>query len=228
MRPYPRPGSAILSTDMLVPRNVEVHGATDQVAELAKRLRAAGGRNEWQPAHAQGEKVRRRPTGEEPLVFEFKAADGQRALLWFFPKGDRASVGNIVPLDRQKLEPARYNSIVASFVATYLEPICKDIGCRIELGPEERTAKSSLSEAAMRALEHFSDHANKGTGNAHPDDARRWADFVIQCFRDRTKMGVYVFREWMREAEWEDSVIDDLYDDYETGLEILKRYEETR
>jgi hypothetical protein len=51
---------------------------------------------------------------------------------------------------------------------------------------------------------------------------------VIQSFHDGKKIDAYVFREWMREAEWEDSVIDDLYDDLETGLEILKRYEETR
>lgn len=219
---------AVRCAAMLVPRNVDVLGTAEQVADLVGKLRAAAAVDRWEPAHDQARKVRPHPAGQEPLVFQHRDEDGKRALLWFFPKGNRANVGNIVPLDRQKLDPSDYNELAASFVEHYLRRVCEETGCRLELGPEERTAGNMLSGAAMRALESFSNHANKGTGNSHPDDARRWADFVIQCFRDKEKLSFEVFREWMRTEEWTDSMIEALYDDLETGLEVLQRFEETR
>lgn len=206
---------------MKTPRNVDVVGTRHQLEQLVNSLKKRDSLGSWQLTEEFSRK-----SLDSSLVFKYTRAQVPYALLWISTRdAERLCISNIVPLVGKRIFADEYNRIAGEFVQDILEPLCRGIGCDIKFGPEERTVETELSAKTLKALKRFLDLANPSTGNSHPEDSRRWNDFVIQSHQDQSIISHDVFMEHLTDREWDEDIADDLYSDYESGLSLLTRYD---
>ena len=86
-----------------------------------------------------------------------------------------------------------------------------------------------IGEDSYRLLYRFSHSANKSTGNTNPHDFERWCDFVLAIFRNQVELNADDLVRWLEEDEgWSDTIAWKLGLDFEYGLQLLKRYEQSK
>jgi hypothetical protein len=138
-------------------------------------------------------------------------------------------VSNILPVSRDRLSYAEYNTVLEQFFRGALEPSAERSGLTVVLTEAQVDLEHWMSPAAAGKLPAFSASANKGTGSAHPQDRERWNDFVLSAHRDGSRMDAATLQRWLVEAEgWSPEVAEQLALEYEYGRELLTFAEEHR
>jgi hypothetical protein len=169
--------------------------------------------------------------GPEPDTYRcFRTRDRTEfsdALLWLFAgeKGASWRVTNIVPaVPDAAFSEATYYSLLMSFREATL-PLANETGVtisvpRLDVGPEYWLTPDQES-----LLQLFSRNANRSTGSAHPQDRKRWNEFVIAVHRDGSNVGgADVQRILIEHEHWPEGMAHELAIDFDKQLALLRDF----
>lgn len=156
-------------------------------------------------------------------------------------------VGNIIPLEKNELSIEEYNNILLKFYDDIIEPYKK---CNSSLNiskPSDDVFNPTniISKEALKKLEAFSLAANKSTGSSHPDDRKRWFDFVCQTVDDGKMFDYSTLSNFLQDENywgkkssdfigvmgkfaWDEENACELASEYENLCDVLQYYKKTR
>ncbi len=154
-------------------------------------------------------------------VFHYQRKDIQ-GVIWTYDYGLSLETFNIIPLLGNKLMPEEYNYILNQFVDVFVNRTAADYGAVVTLSKPVLDIKDYLGEEGEERLKQFSDWANKGTGNTHPNDFNRWCDFVLYSFHSNRVIPTDLLGGWLLENGWTSDIVEELELDYEYGINLLK------
>ena len=152
-------------------------------------------------------------------------------------------VGNIVPLEKDKLNIDEYNDILVKFYNDVIKPY-KNCGTELdisELSDDVFNPCSVISKEALKKLEIFCRAANKTTGSSHPCDRERWFDFICQTVDDGKMFDSSILANFLKDENywgekpdgfigamgnyaWDEEQAYELAKEYEILCEILQYY----
>lgn len=163
---------------------------------------------------------------EQISCFESPEINGVKGYVWFVIWDNELKVTNIVPTEPGSLSFDEYNAILDKFHQECINPI--DIGDNSTLIVSE--GKYNFKEIAGKntfdKLIRWEKSCNHSTGNTHPMDFERWADFLCIAFNEKTKLTPDLLQRWLlEECNWnDDELVTKIVIDYEYGLSILEHY----
>ncbi len=174
------------------------------------------------PTHARGEKA---------LPFERERGDSlEGAALFLWPTAEGFHVSNIIPTVVRELNISAYNAILEDFITHVARPAAVASGFEVKTTATEQSLQEWLPQPAAEALQRFSRSANKSTGSSHPYDQARWFEFLIECTHGLGNyLDTVILIRWLKEVEgWSDDVAHDLAIEYEFGLALLRKYDDSQ
>lgn len=152
-------------------------------------------------------------------------------------------VGNIVPLQKDRLSIEEYNAVLDLFYAEIILPNQRKMENIEIVGPESDVFDplKYISKEALEKLERFCDCANKTTGSAHPSDGERWFDFICQTVDDNQTLDYDTLYRFLMDEEywgkkgtgflgcmghfaWDESHAAELALEYDSYVRILEYY----
>lgn len=155
-------------------------------------------------------------------------------------------VTNIVPLSKSRLSIDEYNAVLDCF---YEEVIIPNKEKLINIHVEEPTSGvfdplDYMSEEALQKLKLFCNCANKSTGSSHPEDERRWFDFICQTVRDKKIIDYDTMFNFLKDEDywgkkdngfigvmgqfaWDEEMASELALEYDNYVRFLQFYIET-
>ena len=156
-------------------------------------------------------------------------------------------VGNIVPIKKSQLSIDEYNAVLDLFYLEVIAPnIEKLIGITV-IEPESDVFDplNYISKTALEKLERFCYSANKSTGSAHPDDEKRWFDFICQTVDDNQVMDYDTIYRFLKDEDywgnkdnsfigvighfaWDEDHAAELANEYENYVRFLQYYKNSR
>lgn len=154
--------------------------------------------------------------------FEGKIIKGA---VWVWDYYGYLEVFNIIPLVGHSLDYDQYNYILNDFYKTFIESLAKKYNAEINISSPEKKLINTIGDDAYRALEMFSNGANKSTGNVHPFDFERWCNFIFIVFRNDIDVNVEELIHWLEENGWDSDLANRLGSEFEYSLNLLKNYE---
>jgi hypothetical protein len=165
----------------------------------------------------------------EVICVQSPIVNMRSGLVWFGLSNDGCIyVYNIIPTDNSNLEYDEYNDILEEF---YIKCIVNNETSKkftIEFTKDEYDIKDFLSEKGFTLLERWEASCNHSTGNTHPLDFKRWAEFIIEVHKSKSTLSTGDLRRWLIEAKGWSEDIDLVYKmiiDYEYALSILEFYD---
>lgn len=84
--------------------------------------------------------------------------------------------------------------------------------------------KEYIPLTSIKLLDDFSKSANKDTGSSHPDDEKRWFDFIISVVKSGSNLPVDALQDWLQADGWSEERADRLSSEFEFGASILYHY----
>lgn len=167
--------------------------------------------------------------GGTSVLFAYREGNLPNADLSVAWYGNRVSIGNIVPETLGQLTMAEYNALLVDFYQTRFAPAAEKLGLQATLTDARRDLSDWISVDAVRQLRAFSNLANMGTGASHPNDRQRWLDFIIRVHGEGNRLPPEILQKWLiDELHWPETTASELAADFEHGVDLLKRYDETR
>lgn len=127
-------------------------------------------------------------------------------------KSSDVNVANIIPDEKGvfELSKEQYNAILQSFNAF----LNKSLNIQTDL----TKADVSIEELVPRSyskLKSWYDLSNPGGRIIHPNDVERWYEFVLSVIKNEEELGLDDFENWL---------INEKHESYETAEEIVERY----
>jgi hypothetical protein len=211
-----------------VPRNFYIrgeHAATESFMEHLT-VRADG---EWRRDSVSEERLARASDSGPMFCFAVDSEDeGKSAtlILWMNEEGEVA-VANVLARSDRDMSLTQTNAVIERFHA-FAQPGTAEAGVSIEMTPAYRDIDTYISPPALQALRAFSGAANKATGVGHPNDLRRWMDFVIQAHLDGVELEGETLAQWLHEEGWDGERAFDLGTRYDDARRLLERYDRAR
>ena len=176
------------------------------------------------------EEKRIRSLGADTVLLCFECderSERPAASLWLAVEKSTARVSNIVPQNVTQLTRDEYNNILQQFHARLLNA-ARDLGLSIEFTPAEQTLENWASKEAASRLRFFSDHANKSTWAAHPNDRDRWYKFLVLAHREKSALDSSSLRRWLEEeAGWSPDAAMELAMEYSRARSLLEFYDQS-
>lgn len=154
----------------------------------------------------------------------------ESALLVLFNKVDEKDtwyVSNIVPQKKNQLTHDEYNVVLQHF---YKNVVCKAINgspVTATLTSDEISINSIAGEKVARALRIFSELSNKSTGSAHPQDRKRWFEFLVLAHESSEKIDTDLIIQTLIEQGWSEEKASDLGIEYEFAEDLLNFVQES-
>lgn len=209
-------------------KELEVTGASTALDSFIDRVSHALPRG-WKRSHVH-EKSLQATAGRRLFAFHSEARVGWPAVNLFLARDPGGfKVTNIVPEESTRLTRSQYNAVLNEFVDQVVQPAAERLGLAISLSDEQVSITRWLSEDAAQRLLRFSENANKGTGSAHPLDFKRWAAFLIQAHRDKSRLDAETLLRWLVEEEhWPEDTADRLAIEFEFARDLLAAYDAER
>lgn len=152
-------------------------------------------------------------------------------------------VGNIVPLQKDRLSIEEYNAVLDLFYAEIILPNrCKMENIKIVGSASDVfDPLQYISKEALEKLERFCDCANKTTGSSHPSDGERWFDFICQTVDDAQTLDYDTLYRFLMDDEywgkketgflgcmghfaWDERHAAELASEYDSYVRILEYY----
>lgn len=127
-------------------------------------------------------------------------------------KSSDVNVTNIIPDEKGvfELSKEQYNAILQSF-NVYLNQ-------RLNIPTDLTKANVSMEELIPESytkLKNWYDLSNPGGRIIHPNDVERWYEFVLSVIKNEEDLGLDDFENWL---------INEKHESYETAEEIVERY----
>jgi hypothetical protein len=208
-------------------RDLEVHGADTSklsafVNDLTKVLPLG-----WTRDRERERALNRYSRSEPQFAFGIASEEGRPAAVLFLMRRDKAlKITNIVP-DVGELTRHQYNTLVEAFDAI-CEPIAEQHGLRVHVGPDQQDISDMLTSKTMKALQLFSDAANKGTGSSHPLDRKRWLKFLVLAHNEDTALDTETLTRWLvEEQRWSEDQAGKLSVQYEFARDLLEEHDKS-
>lgn len=86
--------------------------------------------------------------------------------------------------------------------------------------------KDHISSTSIKLLNDFSKMANKSNAALHPLDEERFFDFIINVVENGENLPLDIFLEWSKKEGWSEDIAYELYNNFEFGESLLKRYKD--
>lgn len=138
-------------------------------------------------------------------------------------------VPNIVPEELTQLSYDQYNGILQEFTRRFVSPAAKATGVHFELSDSEKSIVEWLPPAAIEALRRFYGCANISTGIAHPNDEKRWNEFIVIAHKIGVRIDGFTFKRVLIEDEgWQEEIADKLSSDFERSISLLNFYDQNQ
>jgi hypothetical protein len=205
-----------------------IRASESDMAQLLSRLEAHRVEGWSRNTDAESRLQKRGIRGGRSYCFACLANERRPAAsLWLQPRGSSEfSVANIVSGNRQGLSDHEYNLILEDFESAIREVACDGLEVVTELVPHRIKLEVYLSPEAMRRLIEFTRTANKQA--LHPNDCRRWQEFVIQSHVERAELDPVLLDRWLTEQGWPEEQRQHLLSEYEASRSVLTVYDEER
>jgi len=185
------------------------------------------------------------------------------ASVWLVEQGPNClAVANIISEKKGELTKSEYNRLLANFQEHIVVPAAAEGGARLnnssftsfrerpsipptaesgtrrEASSAHGVLEANLPEEVIDRLRQFSAAANKAAGSLHPQDQRRWLQFIpaahkrrwlqfiAAAHKRRCSPSPEVLARWLAEEEhWPADIASRLVEEYEFGLELLSVYD---
>jgi len=204
-------------------------GRPESLARFIRRLDESEKIGPWErDREAENSHAMIRPAPETDHCFRTLAGSGLRdAFLWMFPQESKSAwrVTNVVPVESDShFDEETYYSLLISFREATL-PVAVDTGVEISTPQLHVGPEYWLTEKQVKLLDHFSQNANKSTGSAHPQDRKRWHDFVIAVHRDGSNVnGADIERILVEYYHWSERMAQELAIEFDQQLSLLRDF----
>jgi len=132
------------------------------------------------------------------------------------------NVSNVVPVGRN-LNIEQYNAVIRDFYDTLAKPAADEVGVSLHMSRDSYHLEQAFPPVVLEKLRRFSDAANKSTGASHPLDRKRWLEFLVTAYRERTQIDQGTLARLLEEElGWPDDTAAELASNYQSALEILR------
>lgn len=146
------------------------------------------------------------------------------SILFLKLETDNIQIANIIPVHKSEMSPEEYNQIIIEFEDSFVKN--SPVSLSIYSTNPKLDLNSIVDQEIVELLQIFSDTANKYTGSAHPQDKKRWHDFIIHSYLRKSVLPSVILKNWLIEIEhWPDNIAIQLTIEYENALNILKEYD---
>lgn len=215
---------------MKIHQELTVSGSREAVAEFVNRLDPPAGSGWLRQRKSEGEVNRMFLSEDKSYCFSAPPqGDRPRADLWLtFRHGrlDEMYVANIVPSKGTGLSYDYYNGVLTEFAESIATPAASGTGVSLRLTEDSFQLKDFTSPNTADLLKKFSGLANHSTGSSHPNDQRRWFDFVIAAHRENTPLDPDLLARWLYEVGgWSAERANEMAIEYETARALLRQYD---
>lgn len=214
-------------------RDITVTGSREAIARVAARLRDRA-TSPWSLADVP-EQGRRLDAGDGTyliLAFAGAAKRAGAAKVWLTVEAEQIQLGNVLVDGNRDLDEdamvAAYNRVAERLFADLIAPAAEAEGAHAELGPAEPGLADWMSAETADALRRFSGAANQSTGIAHPNDRRRFFDFLLAAHAEGADLTETDLEGWLRKEGWPERHVDKIARYYEFGRALLARADEKR
>lgn len=165
---------------------------------------------------------------DEIGCFESPIIGKQRGFVWFVIWEEELSIVNIVPTVSGELTFDEYNNILDAFYKDCVSSPLTGKSVDVEISGGIYDIEALAGKNTFYALNKWEKLCNHSTGNSHPNDFERWADFVSIAFNEKSELTPDLLSRWLvEERNWkDDDLVSELMLDYEYGLALLERYAE--
>jgi hypothetical protein len=204
-------------------------GTPDALAKFIERLDQSPQIGPWtRDRESEQSHAMIRPAPETDHCFRTLTDTGlPDAFLWMFPQGKMTAwrVTNIVPVESNRsFSEETYYSLLISFRDATL-PLAMEAGVSISTPSLHVGPEYWLTEKQVHLLDHFSQNANKSTGSAHPQDRKRWHDFIIAVHRDGSDVsGADIGRILFEHYHWSERMANELAIEFDQQLDLLRDF----
>lgn len=148
-----------------------------------------------------------------------------KGVIWMWRYDHSMEIFNITPAIGNHLTCSQYNYIIKQFNDNVI-PLCpQDVIVGIEQSKTYFDILDHISAEALEALKFFSRTSNRSTGHTHPNDFRKWCDFIFKVHRLGGHLSADELMNWLIEDGWPKDTADELSLDYEYSLLLLEEYE---
>lgn len=163
---------------------------------------------------------------EEIGCFESPEINKRKALVWFVIWDSSLSVVNIIPSESGSFSYDEYNAFLDLFIEECVHKhITPKMSVSATLG--QLDIEKLAGEETFKALVKWEACCNHSTGNTHPMDFERWADFISTAVKFNSKLTVEDLERWLVEVKgWdkEGDLTEKIVLDYEHGLALIQHY----
>lgn len=165
---------------------------------------------------------------DEIGCFESPIIGKQQGFVWFVIWEKELSIVNIVPTVSGELTFDEYNNILDVFYKDCVLNSLTGKSVDVKVSGGIYDIETLAGKNTFNALNKWEKLCNHSTGNSHPNDFERWADFVSIAFNEKSELTPDLLSRWLvEERNWkDDDLVSELMLDYEYGLALLKHYAE--
>ena len=154
----------------------------------------------------------------------------REALVWFGigVSDSILKIFNIVPTNVGSLDYSEYNAILDSFYDECVKQYIQSTNLNVKISSDKLNIEELVGKETYKALVLWESSCNKTTGNTHPMDFKRWANFVIKAHKKSPNFTSDILERWLEESQmWgDDEIITRLVLDYEYSLNLLNEYDD--
>lgn len=207
-------------------QDLSITGPESKRTELREALIMAAAAP-WKHGQDAEKDLSRMARADDIIVFQ-READGRlpAAGLTLWSRKGGYEITNIVSKQMGQLTYAQYNGLLQEFDRSIARPAASKAGFVVNVSAPRQTLEEWISPEAAKALEAFSDLANKSTGSSHPLDQRRWLRFLILSHNGEKKVDGDRLRRWLIEVDgWDEDHALKLVIEYEFALDLLQAYD---
>jgi hypothetical protein len=133
--------------------------------------------------------------------------------VWYIP--------NIVPAESGEMSVDEYNGILLDFEKLILRPARAGTKIRIKVTTDSLSIRDRAGERVEKALESFSNLANKATGGTHPSDRERWFRFLVLANHKGRELDTELVGQTLLEHGWMPERVEKLRLEFEFAQGLL-------
>jgi len=162
----------------------------------------------------------------EVAVFGSPEICKRTATVWLIISGREVTITNIVPTEVGRLSYDEYNAIFDRFYLQVVKPAAEETNLDTLSSAPEVHIEDLIGHETYEKLRIWEVTCNSDSGNGHPNDFERWADFVTTAFLSQSKINAGLLERWLLEdMNWQDQdVVDRLGSEFEYGINLLEYY----
>lgn len=174
-------------------------------------------------SHTPDKEEKGRLFGQTYICFEYDSSNFGRAGFTILKENEnKLSVPNIVPLDKSQLSIKEYNQVLDIFVTDILERYKNNENFEYSLSNDILILKDEIDTESYNKYKAFVGIASGLGGISHPNDQRRWFDFIIATYNE--DLDLNLLKCSLVEDGLNSDLSDRLIEKYDFGRDLLRRY----